>query len=627
MAIKKITLALSLIILALLLCTTTAKQPHGMVLTYQPQNDIDANLNLAHDLENIKHLLSMYTDESFHQASEIYSKGGYAAPSVKVKLHTGLHRSLKLGTVLSAPSESGQDVQATTVQHYNSGETHLELRYASDVTCHVGGLPQPEDQGCLRSTGHLRMDGGEEQSDTTFYYIDRSHFNDRTLQALSANSHISFRPHPDAPYYDEFAMFDDYYGTPHYADHMIHGALNGKSHEFRHQVFDFTASHQHKGRAFFIEKAAAYLSVGMYAMRDLNEAVMHCQNDCTSASASSCTNHHSLHSLDAAVALYTGALAASSETTGNFLFGLANDMCQHFRTCGATGDSTWGTAKVNLDVFTEFDRLQQHLMEGKCWAAGKAKEHIVRLLYVPLFQGLIHAVFRKKKNADGYHPEEGMVFAAATLPRLANCSLSKAKQLHHDFLLGKDEAGHEDFETILKTLQDHYECLDLTCEEIGGIWDADKQRYHEHAPPCSRTASSVGSSGADTGDSETQSANDGDNHPLSNATSPNYDPSAALVSSTDEEPPLNWIFVGIALTVILVVIVIKRTCLRRRMPPRQQQVQTDGLICNQQYPQEFTIPSKSSSAPILAKGPPPDTTETDTVNSTEDLEDISGQLV
>jgi len=589
------------------------------IVTYQTHHNVDNDLNLANDLEATKYLLSEYTDESFQQAYEVYSKGGYASPSVTVKLQTPLRFHLDEGTVLSATSLKGDMVQAQTVQRHELGETQLELHYDVGVKCHVGGLVEPEDDDCFQYTGHLHVPG----HDSTLYYVESTNFNHRTLQELSANAYEAFRPNGkhDAPYYDEFAMFDDYYGSPHYADQMIRAALDGKSHEFDHQIFDFTVAaskDHHKGRAYFVEKAAAYLSVGMYVIRELNNALVHCENNTCGADSSSsdCPNNHALHSLDAAVALYTGAPQEDDggATSSNFLFGLADEMCKLFRTCGDSGDSTSGTAKVNIDIFTEFDRLQQHLIDGKCWSAGKAKQHVVRLLYVPLFQGLIYSAFRKQTEAENYLEEEGVVFAAATMPRLADCSDHKAKLLHKNFIPG-DVQGDDDFKAILSIVQDHYECLDLTCEEIGGIWHAEMQRYHEQAPPCTHTTSS---SNSDSTGSSATSDND-----ESATTDADTAVDQAIISS-DVDPRLVWIFVGVALSLIITAIFLHRTftCHLRRS---EKNPPNDGLVITNTPP--YSEESKVTLSSCSSTSSPSDAGETDAVSATGELDDISDQIV
>lgn len=612
-------------LMALMFPSVVSREEIDKIVSFQPRNNVDSDLNIALDLDAMKYLMSEFTDESFRQAYEVYSKGGYAAPTAQVQLHSSLHFHLDRGAILSAVSKQGHQVKATATQKYIKGETTLQLRYEPGVKCHVGGLAQPEEEGCFDAPGHLTVDGHSD----TLYFVESTSFSIRTLRDFSIDSEVNFRPNGDAKldYYDEFALFEEYYGSPHYADKMIRAAFDKEAHEFTHQVFDFSKS-GHKERARFIEKAAAYVSTGMYVMRELNDAHVHCKNDCTTTD---CVNH-SLHSLDAAVALYTGALQDENGrgSSSNLLFGLANEMCRHFRTCGESGHATFGTAKTNLEIFDEFQVMQTHLTNGQCWAAGQAKDHIIRLMYVPLFQGMIYSAFQKKTGATDYLEEEGAVFAVATLPRFADCSLFKAKHLNHNFAPG--DTPNDDFETILSTLQDHYECLDLMCEEIGGIWDYEKGQYHEHAPPCPHTpAASSGSTSSHSTDSQSSGSshnNNGDESSKSDSSQTSEVEGTVTTLVDNSEPPVQTIVVGVlvAVFVLTALLVVVSRCVRSQHERVQEEhgrrVLAAGLM-EAKYEEEF--PS-SSSRPIFVS-PPRDTADTDTVNSTEDLHDISDQIV
>lgn len=617
------------------------------IVSFQPKNSVDDYLNIARDLGAMKgyllanqHTVNKENKEqeetlAFHNAFEVYSKGGYAASAAEVKLHTALHFHIDRGTTLTALSNQGQHVHAVTTQKYNKGDTVLHLRYRSDLPCHVGGLRQPQNQGCFRPTGHLTVSGHSD----TLYYVENTSFNNRTLQAFSTSAQVAFRPHGQLKHdlFQDFAVFDEYYGAPNFADEMIRAAMHGRSHEFRHFSVDFSGtSASYQERAVFMETSAAYLSAGLYVMRELDTAMVYCESSSSSDGKNKKdTNSHALHSLDAAVALYTGALAYGSHggggnnhSNGHMLFGLANDMCQHFNTCGKSGRSIFGTAKVNHDIFGEFDAMQKHLVDGHCWAADKAKEHIVRLMFVPLFQGLIYSAFETKKGESGDAIRaQGAVFAAATMPRLADCSLWKAKRLHGNFLPGQNspQEGDDDFASILSTLQDHYECLDLTCEEIGGIWDRKNKRYHQHAPPCSSThtsksSSSSGSSGATS------------DKPLANQDSPT-DTGAPAAWVGDEGPRMAWIIGGVVGAVAVIAMCAGCSMRRNRQWKRKRQQQdknlVDGLIAATNS-EDLQKPTRlSSTRPVIIKCilPPDVVTETETVNSTEDLHDITDQLV
>jgi hypothetical protein len=589
---------------AVVVCAILTAIPTGMlpvvatasvdpIITYKPRKNVDSYLNLARDVHAMKILLSNHTDDAFRKAYDVYTKGGYAAPSVEVTLHNELSHHLEDGAVLKATSKQGDTVRVASTRYHHVGETKLHLRYQPGVRCFVGGLHPTEDKGCIEPTGHLEVEGHS----SPIYYSDRSSFSNFTLQDLNSHAEVDFRPHGDntTDYFPEFALFKHYYGTPHFVDKMILAAFDKKSHTFEHQTFDFTKIH-HSGRATFIDKTVVYLSTGQYVMRNLNEALVHCHHDKESP--------HAMHKLDEAVALYTGAFQDQRGSgTSNMLFGLANRMCRHFRTCGEKGESTDGMARVNLKIFHHLDEMQKHLKEGKCFHAGESKKHIVRHMYIPLFQGLIYSAFQKHNGDKDFQDEEGTVFAASILPRLADCSMEKAKSLHSMFVPGYEVSlgKMSDFDDILSTLQSHFECLDIKCEDVGGIWNDDMKQYHKHVQPCTHTHSSSDPSKSHTHSSSSGSAK------------------TTVDSEVDNEnsTPLKWIFIGAAVGIAGLTLatglmtLVKRACSVR---DTSCQLNADDLKV-EDYPHKE---SPSLGPSIFVNAGSSQKTDTDSLDSTGD---------
>ncbi len=97
------------------------------------------------------------------------------------------------------------------------------------------------------------------------------------------------------------------------------------------------------------------MSVAMYVIRELEDAIDDCDKGCSTADC----NDDAVHALDEAVAFYAGEL--SGDSIGDLVYALAQKRCIDFNTCGKDGDSISGKAKVNYEIFADFDRMQTAL--------------------------------------------------------------------------------------------------------------------------------------------------------------------------------------------------------------------------------------------------------------------------
>mmetsp|Transcript_6674 Transcript_6674/g.8862 ORF Transcript_6674/g.8862 Transcript_6674/m.8862 type:complete len:123 (+) Transcript_6674:910-1278(+) len=109
------------------------------------------------------------------------------------------------------------------------------------------------------------------------------------------------------------------------------------------------------------KKGTAYMSVWMYVIRELEDAIDDCNVECTFD-----CNEDAVHAWDEAVAFYAGSEEGSDGSgDGALLYSLADKRCQNFKTCGSNGDSVDGTAKVNLEIYAQFAAGQMNLNLGK----------------------------------------------------------------------------------------------------------------------------------------------------------------------------------------------------------------------------------------------------------------------
>jgi len=221
-----------------------------------------------------------------------------------------------------------------------------------------------------------------------------------------------------------------------------------------------------------VVKATAYMSVFMYIIRELEDALDSCEKGCD---RDDCTDTD--NSLDEAVAFYTGSLTITEKSDGNMLWDVAEKRCANFGTCD--GD----VSAVNQLIFAEFIRMQDNIMKTECAAARKNKEIIARYMYVPMIQGALRYAYKSGEQNDqtGKSEAEGATFAAAVLPKVHACSEKDAKVIYDNMRIGN--ASPTDFPAVKRAFENTYRCMGITCADIGGLTDG--EAYLPKAAPCS----------------------------------------------------------------------------------------------------------------------------------------------
>jgi hypothetical protein len=182
---------------------------------------------------------------------------------------------------------------------------------------------------------------------------------------------------------------------------------------------------------------------------------------------------------------------------------LADKRALDFRTCGEFGTEEDGTSFVNLQIVREFKKAQLYLQEEQCSEASKTKETIVNYMKVPLVQSVLrYAYMRNYEKSDNEEiaekeMTEGATYAAALLPFVHACSASDAKLIYNNMHLGSTSVS---FERVKSALEKNYDCLGITCADVGGIWTVNG--YSEHGLPCGEVVEEGAQYGSKTGDAK-----------------------------------------------------------------------------------------------------------------------------
>jgi hypothetical protein len=330
-----------------------------------------------------------------------------------------------------------------------------------------------------------------------FYDIRQDNFNGRFLKRFSITADETMRPCPQCGYYPDFQKFFNYYGNPDYADKWINAAFYGEQTNFENGRGNADFANLPKiALSEAIAKGSSYMSVLMYVIRELEDAISDCNAGCEIGQC----NDAAVHSLDEAVAFYAGSLEGRDGSgDGVFMYNLADKRSLDFRTAGENGDSIEGTSYVNLQVIQEFQRAQLFLLERDCPSAEIVKESIVDLMKVPLIQGVLRYAYIREFLTPGIAElakeaeAEGATFAAAVLPWVHACNSVDADIIYDIMRIGSADKQAGAFQKVKKAFERNYKCLGVSCADVGGLWTPDG--YAPYAKPCGDGAS--GASGSD----------------------------------------------------------------------------------------------------------------------------------
>jgi len=250
------------------------------------------------------------------------------------------------------------------------------------------------------------------------------------------------------------------------------------------------------------------MSVWMYVIRELEDAIDDCNSECK---IDEC-NDDQVHAWDEAVAFYVGSEAKSSGDGGYMPYTLGQKRCLDFGTCLETGTEV-GMAGVNSEIFKHFRQGKQNIILGNCAAAKEDVARIIPLMAVPLIQGTLRYAYAMDKQNDTREKAEaeGATFAAAVLPLLNACAEADADVVYDNMRVGN--GGTASFPVVKEAFERNYECMGVTCADVGGLVDTVTEGYLAGAEPCGYKAPEKESSSSSSTTTGATQATGGDNGP------------------------------------------------------------------------------------------------------------------
>jgi Low iron-inducible periplasmic protein len=398
--------------------------------------------------------------------------------------------------MVSGTAIDGSQVVGKAYEDYPAGSSAFGIQYQTSdsqsnyVNCQVGGLSVPNTQGCFEATGNVTIEGAGSVGYTYNPLTDNN--NGRTIQGFSTEADEKMNTCANCPY-KTFKMFRDYYGASDYADKWVTAAFAGEATNFNNGNADFSL-YSCAGQQEAIKKATAYMNTYMYVIREMEDAYDDCKEACTIENC----NDDPVHAWDEAVAFYTGTLEGTDGSgSGVQMHSLADKRCANFATC--TGDDpTEGSSKVNKVIFDHFKIGKSKLLQGQCQSVREDINIIENLMSVGVTQGAIRYAYITDKNFGNDVSEkaeaEGATFAAAVLPIVNFCDPSAAQTIYDNLKVG--QGGSANYPAVKSAFESVYSCMNITCADVGGLYDPVTGSYQEGAAPCADASTQNQGSGA-----------------------------------------------------------------------------------------------------------------------------------
>eukprot|EP00980_Cylindrotheca_fusiformis_P014668 scaffold3987_cov134-Cylindrotheca_fusiformis.AAC.18 len=443
--------------------------------------------------------LSRFTEQDFRKARKVYEEGANAKPYAILTLQRGLESELKSGWYVAGQTANGDTITGSLLGNYPVGASQIAVIYGAEVyDCSVGASYYPIVEGCFKSAGSIFVH--EMQDAPIPYTYDPLEDNQSRMSLQKLSTHAKekmFACDDHCPFW-LYSSFVEYYGNFSYADHWIQAAFEGGTTNLDEANGDFR-HYGYPARAEIIQKASVYMSLWMTVQNELDTAIMQCNDDCRNKDC----NMGSLHPWDLAVAFYAGSLEgpdANGSGNGRLLHNLADKRCISFNTC----DGYNGLSNVNDEVLELFWEGQERIVQGDCSEAKNIQRRISSLLVVPLIQETLwyaHITYSKPDelfSQDNDAAEKisagAATVAAAILPLIHNCDPEAGLVVYQNLKTGHDA----NFGQVKRALESTYECLEILCEDVGGLYysssyvpgaepcnfdfTSNKEKHHRHGP-------------------------------------------------------------------------------------------------------------------------------------------------
>jgi hypothetical protein len=234
------------------------------IAEYEPKSKVTDQNALDLDQLSFEEQLSIGSESSFRRAWNIYLQGGHTRSTAVLKLNEPLMRGLSEATLVTGQTEDGSTVTGNLVDNYPNGIAAIEVIYTTSnlqktyVNCQVGGLENPNLDGCFAQNGTVTIDN---MILPYSYDPTKMNMNKITMKKISKTAGERAYNCENCPY-TTFEKFRDYYGNSAYADKFVDAALDGHNTGMSKSNANFH-SYDFKSKAAAARTATAYMTLWM----------------------------------------------------------------------------------------------------------------------------------------------------------------------------------------------------------------------------------------------------------------------------------------------------------------------------------------------------------------------------
>jgi len=203
-----------------------------------------------------------------------------------------------------------------------------------------------------------------------------------------------------------------------------------------------------------IPEAIVVLNLWMYLAHELFETLSNCRMNVIK-------DKDGIHSIDEAVAYWVGdGQITGSGDNGHLLYALAERLGEKFDL------DAGGQTRTNSNILRLFNQAQQELSfpnacseTSSTYASLRSLvNRIISQMTIPLVQGLIDALRQNDRNKVGMYAHAFVPLVSACDPSLYVFLQDKLLSLTYNVV---------EVETIVERIRTAYDCLGITCEDVG----------------------------------------------------------------------------------------------------------------------------------------------------------------
>jgi hypothetical protein len=300
----------------------------------------------------------------------------------------------------------------------------------------------------------------------------------------------------DLPGEQAFLDQKAYFGDAMYADNYIRGALwdrlpsTSSAKEGARPDFFSSTTLTDEAVVQLVKKGAVYMNTWIYSLHELYSAVKKCRAGNIDVAGGA------PHAWDEYWAFYAGGLAGpDGKKSGQLSYALADKRQGNFGTGVGNQDPlpTWRSAddgansNVNSQLLWMTRAGWENVAAGECDAAEEKIPLMINQMKVPLVQGTLRYAWKSdpKGNdetftSNGKALAELNAFGNAVVAYVAKCNSADAELIARNIALpdvldpaDPDAVVPDGFAAVKKAFEDNYECMGITCADVGGLLDGE----------------------------------------------------------------------------------------------------------------------------------------------------------